>query len=231
MSDYPRAIYILHTRDYRESSLLLNLFSRDEGRVDAVLNGGKSKKWRGVAREFSPLLAQWNGRSDLKTLTQLEQASTPHPMIGNALFAGLYLNELLVRLLPAQQAHPELFDHYCVCLDTLAEDVPLEPTLRQFELALLDELGYQLDFACDCHGRPLSQQGWYRYSHQSGFVACSPQEDGALEGADLLAIGAAQWQNVSALRSAKRLVRIALQPLLGDKPLRSRSLFAQGKSE
>lgn len=228
MSDYPRATYILHTRDYRETSLLINLFSRDDGRVDAVLNGGKSKKWRGVAREFSPLLAQWNGRSDLKTLSQLEQAGIPHGMVGNALFAGLYVNELLVRLLPVQQPHPDLFDHYCLCLDALAEGAPLEPTLRQFEIALLDELGYQLDFEADHNGEVLSERGHYRYSHQVGFVACASQEEGALLGAELLAIGAGEWHNEAARRSAKRLMRSALQPLLGDKPLRSRGLFTQG---
>jgi DNA repair protein RecO (recombination protein O) len=231
MLDYPRAIYILHTRDYRETSLLINLFSREDGRIDAVLNGGKSKKWRGIAREFSPLLAQWNGRSDLKTLTQLEQASIPHPMTGNALFAGLYVNELLVRLLPIQQPHHDLFDHYCVCLDALAEDAPLEPTLRQFEMALLDELGYPIDLADDYQGAPLAEDSYYRYSHQSGFVVCAQREEGALQGRDLLAIGAGQWHDEAARRAAKRLMRLVLQPLLGDKPLRSRGLFSHGKSE
>lgn len=228
MSQFPCAAYILHTRDYRETSLIVNLFSRSEGVVDAVLNGGKSKKWRGIAREFSPLLAAWSGRGNLKTVTQLEQASMPHAIAANPLFAGLYVNELLIRLLPANQPFPVLFDHYCLCLDDLAGGAPLEPTLRRFERVLLDELGYEIDFANDHLGRSLQANGHYRYSHLSGFIGCSALEDGAFLGADLLAIEAEQWQNDDVRRAAKRLMRLALQPLLGEKPLRSRGLFFHG---
>lgn len=231
MSQFPCAVYILHTRDYRETSLIIHLFSRNDGRIDAVLNGGKSKKWRGIAREFCPLLAEWGGRSDLKTLIQLEQASTPHPMVSTALFAGLYVNELLVRLLPSHEPHPNLFDQYCLCLDQLSNGAELEPVLRQFEIALLDELGYQLDFVADANGQPIETAQYYRYSHQLGFVGCAAQEEGAFTGGDLIAIGAAQWHNGDTLRTAKRLMRRALHPLLGEKPLKSRGLFTHGASE
>lgn len=228
MSQFPCAAYILHTRDYRETSLIVNLFSRSEGVVDAVLNGGKSKKWRGIAREFSPLLAAWGGRGNLKTVTQLEQASVPHAITATPLFAGLYMNELLIRLLPANHPYPALFDHYCLCLDALASGEPLEPSLRRFERVLLDELGYEIDFANDHLGQPIQLDEYYRYSHQTGFVGCAAMEEGAFVGAELLAIDAEQWQNDDVRRAAKRLMRLALQPLLGEKPLRSRGLFIHG---
>ena len=230
MSLHPRAIYILHTRDYRESSLIINLFSRDEGRVDAVLNGGKSKKWRGVAREFSPLLAEWVGRGELKTLTQLEQASLPHTISGNALFAGLYVNELLVRLLPVAEPHPDVFDFYCVCLDTLALGGDLEPCLRQFEIVLLDELGYQIHFA-DQNGSALHSGQFYQYDTQLGFFPAMKDDAASFQGSHLLAIAANEWQDVEVKRAAKRLMRQALKPVLGSEPLKSRQFFRQGHSE
>jgi len=229
MTEQVQAVYVLHTRDYRETSLLLNLFSREQGRVDAVLNGGKGKKWRGVAREFSPLFALWGGRGDLKTLTQLEQASLPHPLLGDALLSGLYVNELLQRLLPVNQPQPELFDHYCACLDRLAAGTDLQIVLRTFEWQLLDELGYQLDCQFDAFQRPIEADVFYSYHNQQGFVASGVADQVRFLGAHLLALAAHDFIDIDVRRSAKLLMREALAPLLGNKPLKSRALFNREK--
>lgn len=226
-----QAVYVLHTRDYRETSLLINLFSRDHGRIDAVLNGGKSKKWRGIAREFSPLLAQWGGRGDLKTLSQLEQAGLPHALVGDALLSGLYVNELLQRLLPVNEPHPELFDFYCVCMDGLAFNQNIEVALRQFEWALLESLGYQIDCFFDAFHAPIEAEGQYSFHFQQGFVASGVDDRVRFSGSHLLALARGDLAQAEVRRAAKVLIREALAPLLGDKPLRSRALFLRDKQK
>lgn len=215
--------YILHSRAYRESSALVDLLT-PQGRVRAVLRGARGKAGT-LARPFVPLDVEFRGRSELKNIARLEAAGIPNLLSGAALFSGLYLNELLIRLLPAEDPHPALFEHYALSLQALAGNPPLEPLLRAFEWRLLDELGYGFALDVDCVGQPIAHDGLYRLLPDSGLEPVVQLQPGLFQGADLLAMAQADWSSPGALAAAKRLMRQALAPLLGGRPLVSRELF------
>lgn len=226
--------YVLHTRPYRETSLLLDLLTLDYGRLGAVARGvrrGKSRR-RPLLNPFVPLLVSLAGRSSLKTLTGLEPDGPPRQLSGVALYSGFYLNELLVRLLEEQDAAPVLFDDYRRAVAALAghraEESP-EPLLREFEWRLMEALGYGVSFSREAlTGEPLRAGGIYRYDPEAGFVATSADAAGTeslLAGADLLACAVGDWSDPRTLATAKRLNRQMLRPLLGDRPLKSRAFF------
>ncbi len=143
MSTHPppgQPAYVLHSRAYRENSALVD-FITPQGRLRAVLRSARGKAGT-LARPFVPLEVEFRGRSELKNVGRMESAGVAAWLVGDALFSGLYLNELLIRLLPAEDPHPVLFEHYALTLLALAEGRPLEPLLRSFEWRLLDDLGY-----------------------------------------------------------------------------------------
>jgi DNA repair protein RecO (recombination protein O) len=144
---------------------------------------------------------------------------------GEALFSGLYLNELLIRLLPAEDPHPGVFEHYAATLSALAEGRALEPLLRSFEWRLLDDLGYGFALDADVNGEPLAADGMYRLQVDAGLERVYLLQPGLFQGAELLAMAEADWTAPGALSAAKRLMRQALAVHLGGKPLVSRELF------
>lgn len=225
--------YVLHTRPWRDTSLLLEYFSRDRGRVSLVAKGAKSRKSRGgsiaaLLQPFTPLLCSWSGRSELKTLTGCEAAGQPVPLKGRPVYTGLYINELLVRLLHHEDPHQSLFDHYAGVLPLLAGEEDEELPLRRFELTLLDELGYGFDLLTDgLSGAPISSDSWYHYHEEYGLLLAPDNAADRMPrylGAELLSIGEGDFSG-SARQCAKRLMRQALASHLGDKPLHSRELF------
>lgn len=215
--------YVLHSRAYRESSALVD-FLTPKGRLRAVLRGARGKAGS-LARPFIPLDAEFRGRGELKNVGRLEPAGIPNLLTGEALFSGLYLNELLIRLLPAEDPHPAVFDHYAMTVLALAEGRPLEPLLRSFEWRLLDELGYGFALNLDSEGQPIVASGLYRLHTEVGLVPIGQLQPGAFQGVELLAMAEADWAVPGALAAAKRLMRQALAPHLGGRPLVSRELF------
>ena len=215
--------YVLHSRAYRESSALVD-FLTPQGRLRAVLRGARGKAGS-LARPFIPLEAEFRGRGELKTVGRLEPAGIPNLLVGEALFSGLYLNELLIRLLPAEDPHPAIFQHYAITVLALAEERALEPLLRSFEWRLLDELGYGFALDLDCEGQPIVATGLYRLHTETGMVPVGHVQPGVFQGAELLAMAEANWAEPGALAAAKRLMRQALAPHLGGRPLVSRELF------
>ncbi|MCO6055191.1 DNA repair protein RecO [Pseudomonas sp. MOB-449] len=215
--------FVLHSRAYRESSALVDFFS-PQGRLRAVLRGARGKAGT-LARPFLPLEVEFRGRGDLKNVGRLEGAGIPNLLAGEALFSGLYLNELLVRLLPAEDPQPALFDHYAVTLQALAANRPLEPLLRAFEWRLLDELGYGFALDIDLAGNPIDATGIYRLLPDAGLEPVGQLQPGLFQGRELLALAEADWSAPGALGAAKRLMRQALAPHLGGRPLVSRELF------
>jgi DNA repair protein RecO (recombination protein O) len=199
--------FVLHSRPYKETSALVDFFT-PEGRLRAVLRGARGKAGS-LARPFAPLELELRGRGELKNVCRLEASGIAHWLQGQTLYSGMYLNELLLRLLPAEDPHPALFEHYALTLQALAANPPLEPLLRAFEWRLLDELGY----------------GLYRLRPDAGLEAVAQLQPGLFQGADLLAMAEADWSSPSALAAAKRLMRQALAPHLGGRPLVSRELF------
>lgn len=164
--------FVLHRRDYRNSSLLLDLFTADEGRIACVAKGAKTHA-RGrsalasLLQPFQPLWVSWFGRGEVKTLGLAEAAGPSLALSGERLYCGFYLNELLLRLIERHDAQEGLFVFYQQALADL-EARPIDAVLRRFELRLLEELGYALDLGADRRGAPVVSAGWYRYRASLG---------------------------------------------------------------
>ncbi|MET1080827.1 MAG: DNA repair protein RecO [Pseudomonas sp.] len=223
MTDRALPAYVLHSRAYRESSALVDLLT-PQGRLRAVLRGARGKAGT-LARPFVPVEIELRGRGELKNIGRMESAGIPQWLHGEALFSGLYLNELLIRLLPAEDPHPQVFDHYAATLVALAAGRPLEPLLRAFEWRVLDELGYGFALDQDCSGAPVVASGLYRLRAEVGLEPVGHLQPGLFQGRELLAMADADWTIPGALAAAKRLMRQALAPHLGGRPLVSRELF------
>lgn len=225
--------YILHSRPFRDTSIIIDCFSRDYGRVSLLAKGARSakSKQRQLLQPFTSLLLSWQGKGDLKTLVGVEAVGQGLFLQGNVLFSGLYINEVLVRLLPQMDAHPDILHLYQQVLGKLeqvnrGEAELLEPSLRQFEFNLLEALGYAIDFHSDCRGQPIRPDSWYQLYPEHGFLSVQPNPDEvSFQGACLVAIGSGDYSSLAILRTAKQLARVALKPYLGSKPLQSRMLF------
>lgn len=232
--------YILHTRPYRDTSLLVDFFTPELGRVAAVARGVRQRKGgkRSLFNPFTRLLISLQGKHDLKLLTAIEATGSFGNLLGEQLYSGFYLNELLIRLLPEMDAHPHLFDTYHDCLHLLQANASLEPLLRNFEFNLLQELGYAVDFVADARtGSAILADRDYWFDAQTGFYQLDVMEEHrnaarhSFYGADILAIGVRDFSSAQTRRVAKHLSRIMLQPLLGARPLKSRELFASLRNE
>lgn len=233
--------YVLHRRPYRDSSLLLDVFTPEFGRVGLVARGARQAKSRSQAllQSFHPLLVSWSGNGELANLNAVESAAAAHWLTGPALMSGLYLNELLARLLHRFDPHPELYSSYETALAALVRasqdraGVALEPVLRIFEKRLLAELGYGLvlEYEADT-GRPVEAGQVYAYHLGEGPVRWSDEAAAQanallIRGAGLLDLAREDLADAGSLREAKRLMRAALAAHLGNKPLASRRLFTR----
>lgn len=229
--------YVLHRRPYRDSSLLLELLTPQFGRMGLVARGARQPKSRlhGVLQPFRPLLVSWSGGGELATLSAAEGDGAVPWLGGQALMGGLYVNELLVRLLHRSDPHPGLYSFYHATVQVLAgvdASAPaLEPILRRFEKHLLEEIGYGLVLEYDAeHGRPVEAQRLYVYHLRHGPVPVAGDEAPrgellALRGQSLLDLARGEFRDELSLREAKRLTRAALAEQLGSRPLASRRLF------
>ena len=223
--------YILHSRLYRESSLLLEALSREHGRVGLVARGARSVKsrWKNMLQPFRPLLLNWTQRGELGTLTGADQVASPPALAGESLFCGLYANELMVRFLYRSDPHPGLFDIYQHLLTQLAAENKTQPLLRVFEKQLLQAAGFgmQLDHESGSD-RVISADAWYVYKSELGPVRCDhgQEQDAALvSGSALLALKSGQIEDHH-LKELKQLMRRLIRNHLGGKPIASQSLFS-----
>ncbi|CNK55290.1 DNA repair protein RecO [Yersinia mollaretii] len=230
MDGWQRA-FVLHGRPYSETSLMLDLFTEGEGRMRVLAKGARGRRstLKGCLQPFTPLLVRWSGRGEVKTLRSAEPVSLALPLSGSMLYSGLYVNELLSRVLEHQTNYSALFFDYLHCLQSLAGiDGSPEYALRQFELAILAHLGYGVDFLhCAGSGQPVSETMTYRYREEKGFIASLVIDHYSFTGRQLLALAHREFPDADTLRAAKRFTRIALKPYLGGKPLKSRELFRQ----
>jgi len=223
--------FVLHRREYRETSYLTDLFTLELGKVSAVVKGvrGSKSDKKSLLQAFQPLLFTIAGKHELRNLNQLESNGAMLRLMGLQLFSAMYLNELLNRLLPKDVPHPELFAAYQQCLEWLVGGEPIEPCLRQFELLLLDDLGYGLDLTQDYQsGQAVEANSEYCLVLENGIKLIDNQAQGSnkFSGSALLQVHNHDWTSES-LQCAKRITRMALAPLLGSKPLKSRELFQQ----
>lgn len=215
--------FILHTKPYRETSALVDFFT-PEGLVRGVLRGARGKSGS-IARPFIPLFVSFTGSGELKTVKQIEVSAPPFLLEKNNLFSGLYLNELIIKLLPLEDAYPLLFEYYKNTLLKLSLTQEIEPLLREFEWQLLVELGYSFSLVKTGQGYPIEAENFYIFTPDDGFQQIAQLQSGAFYGRDLLAMSEADWSSKAVLNSAKRLMRQVLAIHLQGKPLVSRQLF------
>ena len=222
--------FVLHNRAYRESSLVSEIFGRDSGRLGLVAKGARRPKspLRGMLQAFHPLLLSWSGSGELGLLTGAEPDGYAPALAGKALFSGLYMNELLMRLLHRHDPHPELFHHYGRALECLARSQRSDAVLRVFEKQMLESIGYGLVLDHDIDsGHAIEGDGAYRYEMDRGPArSADGNADGVpVSGETLLALAREELASEQVLEEAKRLMRVVLRRYLGDKPLATRSLF------
>lgn len=223
-------VYVLHTRPFRNTSLLVDFFSQEYGLVSVVARSarGPKSRYQGQLQLFTPMLAAWFGKHELKTLTQLELQGMPHQLHQKALFSAFYINELISRVLQKEDPHPSLFLHYQNALQRLEENKDIETVLRLFEKRLLEALGFGLPLQYEAQTHQLLRDDLhYDFLPAQGFVQ---NEKGVFSGRVLHAIAAEDFSTAETLLATKRLMRLALIPVLGNKPLHSRELFANSAS-
>jgi len=226
--------YVLHARPYRETSLLLECLTLEHGRLGVVARGvrrERAKLQRSQLEPFQPLAFDLLLRGELATLQGAENIGSPRRLVGDAGLAGLYLNELVVRLTGRQDPHPELFQAYAVTLDRMAAGDPLAWTLRRFERDLLDAIGYglQLEYEGES-GEPLDPQRHYRYQVEQGPAPCRPDLPHALRGSDLLALSMDAMPDAAGLSALRTMMRDVIRFHLGGAELRAWHVLAAALS-
>lgn len=224
--------FVLHTYPYRETSLIVEVFSRDHGRIGLVAKGARRpmSQLRGVLMAFQPLFIDWSGGGEMKTLVRAEWQGGQPLLGGQALLCAYYLNELLLRLLPRQDAHPALYQAYADALHALAHGESQEVVLRRFELALLQELGYGLALDKDCDGVPIRPDADYAYIIERGAVPLDDHgvdDPGVVRGKTLIDMAHHDLQDPDTLAQSKALMRRLIQHYLGGQVLQSRRVFTE----
>jgi DNA repair protein RecO (recombination protein O) len=224
--------YVIHHHDYSETSLLLELFTRDHGRVGVIAKGARRAKGdrRALLNPFTSLRVDWSGKGDLGVLGNVEADGRQYSLSGESLYCGFYINELILRLLHRHDAHERLFSGYRQCLDHLHDETPNDVALRRFEALLLQELGYGLVLDHDAFDNmPVDENALYEYVVDSGPRRVGEVEtnhSGALvHGRSLIALSYGQFSDEEVMQELKRLMRVLLARHLGDRPLNSRKLF------
>jgi DNA repair protein RecO (recombination protein O) len=220
-----QSAYVLHSRPYRETSLLLECLTRDYGRLGVVARGVRSQRGRlqrSQLEPFQPLALNLHMRGELASLRGAEPTASPWRLPGDAGLAGLYLNELVVRLTERQDPHPSVFDAYAQTLARLATAESLAWHLRRFERDLLAALGYalQLDIDADS-GEPVQAETSYTYRPEHGPVRCHANEPHALRGSDLLSLLEDRMPDTQGLHALRGMMRELIRFHLGGVELRA----------
>jgi DNA repair protein RecO (recombination protein O) len=221
--------FILHHRPYRETSSLVDVLTRDHGRVSLVARGlRQTKKRSSPIQIFQPVWLSWYGRGDLVTLSQIEKDEPGYRLLGNASLCGLYMNELLVKLLPVHEAEPDIFDAYRQALSSLQQKNNEQITLRLFEKALLSHLGYGLALTVDAEsGEAIEEDGIYIYYPDSGPRRVFGQRlQNTVSGRSLRHLEQEAGFDELSLKEIKHMMRSVINYYLGGRPLHSRQLFA-----
>lgn len=225
-----QAAFILHSRPFNETSVILDAFTQPFGRISLLAKGVRlvRSRFKGLLRPFVPLVLSWSGKTELMNLNAAESAGSSLELAGNALLSGIYLNELLVRLLPCLDAYPMLFSAYQSTLVAICNDQLRERSLRLFEKTLFAELGY--GFSLDketSNDRIITPEQFYMFVPGRGLNQCAPDDtaDAIFSGKCLLALHHGTLQEADELRAARRLHRLIITTLLGNRPLKSREFF------
>lgn len=221
--------FVLHSRPYRDHRFIVDLFSLNFGRVGAIYRSPKGKRQAltAVPQPFTPLSICWRGSSELKNIQSLDRG-LPLNLSRQHLIAGLYLNELCMRVLQRQQAVPSLFDSYQKTLAGLAAELAMTTLLRRFEWQLLETLGVAPDLRFDASGQAFETRAYYSFRPNVGLTLCSSKSSVAVSGHRLLDLAQSNFMHEDDAASMETLRLIcgpAIHYLLDGKPLHSRALF------
>jgi DNA repair protein RecO (recombination protein O) len=220
--------FILHTYPYRETSLIAEVFTPEYGRVAMVARGAKRPRsdLRGLLQGFQPLLVSWYGQHELKTLQKAEWRGGLPRVGGSALFCGFYLNELLLKLLPREDPHPQLFADYEGALSELATGRDQATVLRRFEVRLLSAMGYALPLVREADtGAPVDPAARYHYAFDRGPRRAGPEPGTrfpVVRGMTLIALAEQRYPDAATAAEAKRLMRDVLDHYLEQRGVESR---------
>ncbi|KRB70431.1 DNA repair protein RecO [Noviherbaspirillum sp. Root189] len=221
--------FVLHSYPYKETSLIVDVFTRDYGRIALVAKGAKRphSKLRGVLQTFQPLSVGWTGKSEIRTLTEAEWIGGLLPLEKSALLCGFYLNELLVKLLARDDPHPALFDHYVSTLNQLAHDEPPPIVLRKFERALLKETGVGGRLSINAlSGEPVSPDETYVVDPERGPRHALPADTfPRVSGKTLIDMEGEDYSDATTQLQSKFLMRFLLSHHLGGTPLNTRQIL------
>ena len=223
-----QVVYVLHTYPFKETSLVVELFSKEFGRIAAVAKGARRphSAMRGMLQSFQMLSGAWSGKNELKTLHNLDWSAGLTLIKGEALMCGFYMNELLLRLLPREDAHENLFEYYANTMQTLTNGADFATTLRRFELKLLQEMGYAVPLRQDENGLDIVAENTYRYEAEYGACELKATKNGVqLSGNTLLNMANDDYAESLTKSQSKQLMRYLLAHYLGDKPLHTRQLL------
>ena len=232
--------FLLHQRPYRDSSLILELFVRDHGRLSAFAHAARGPRSRFAGLQpFRPLLLSWSGRGESPTLSAAEDAGAPPPPFPpERILSAFYLNELLLKLTVPHDPQPELYAHYATTLARLRALEPLDAVLRHFEKHLLDLLGYGNDLRCEAGGRAVTPDAYYHFRPGAGLWLSGERQGGGtgagtgtgvgaglVQGRVLLALAADQpLSDPEGRRQARLVLRAALDHCLDGRELRARTV-------
>jgi len=219
--------YILHHRPYRDTSRILEVISREHGRISVFARGvrGPKAKLASILQPFQMLLLSWTGRGEAAQLTGAESAQAAPPLPPSCLMAAFYLNELLLKLTTRHDPLPVLFDTYHATLESLRHGSALEPELRVFEKRLLEALGYGLDLGSEAQtGKRIEPHEYYHFRPEQGLVATMAEASGALAGHSVIGLANEHFADARELEDSKRLLQAALAQCLEGRPLATRGV-------
>jgi len=215
--------FLIHRRMYQGSSLLLDFFTKDSGRLRLIARGARKSKTS--LQMFQCLSISFKGKGELKSLSQWEVDDQPRRLLGDDLILAMYANELILRLLPENDEYPETFNSYWTFLANLnaLDSSDKEYALRNFENQMLEDLGYGLDFSFDINDEHIKEDLQYEFIEHQGF---NKNSNGAVSGKALVSLSKQETiTDPIQLTILKKMNRKRLKSLLGDKPLKSKELF------
>jgi DNA repair protein RecO (recombination protein O) len=222
--------YLIHQRPYSETSQIINLFSRHYGRVDAIAKGSKrpKSKFKSFLQPFSPILVSWSGRSQLKTLRSVDISSGKQSNVSRKhLMSAFYLNELILSFLTTADPYPDLFDAYSLAINNLSNADSSEIILREFEIQLLTEIGYAINFQTEAmSSKKIEPNLSYRFIAEEGFVSSvtSSARDALIKGSVIQSIDRKDFSQPETMRAAKRIIRESVKYHLSGKELNTKKV-------
>ncbi len=225
--------WILHQRPYRDTSSIIDIFTRDFGRVSIIAKGGRSpkSKFRGLLRPFFPIKLSWYSGKNLGNLVEIDVVGKPYNLIGDSLLSAYYLNELILKFLFKDDPQVEIFDLYSRTILNLIETGDIATELRKFELEFLKLIGYglNLEFEAVTH-LPVRDDLFYEYNPGIGLVVSDKKNDQyVFSGTDINAINQGDFQEKKTVKSANRLLKSIINFHLDGRRLKTRRVLEELK--